>query len=132
MLNLIGTANTRTALERWQWYGYDPYTVSEGVPMSKLSESLNAAKTARLELKTTDLAKEFIRKAAMLSGQDMTSFIIAAAFEKAETVMERHQRIELSAEGFSRLHQILADAESAQPTQALRDLMRGADAERGN
>jgi len=100
--------------------------------MSKLSESLNASKTARLELKTTDLAKEFIRKAALLSGQDMTSFIIAAAFEKAETVMERHQRIELSAEGFSRLHQILADSESAQPTKALRDLMRGADAERGD
>jgi uncharacterized protein (DUF1778 family) len=132
MLNIIGTANTRTALELRERYGYDPSTISEEFPMSKLSESLNASKTARLELKTTDLAKEFIRKAALLSGQDMTSFIIAAAFEKAETVMERHQRIELSAEGFSRLHQILADSESAQPTKALRDLMRGADAERGD
>lgn len=98
--------------------------------MSKLNDSLNAPKTARLELKTTDLAKDFIRKAAMLSGQDMTSFIIASAFEKAEAVMERHQRIELSAQGFSRLQAILAAQESIEPTQQLKDLMRGTTADR--
>jgi uncharacterized protein (DUF1778 family) len=98
--------------------------------MSKFNESLNTPKTATLELKTTDFAKDFTRKAAMLSGQDMTSFIIASAFEKAEAVMARHQRIELSAQGFPGLHEILAEEESVEPTQQLKDLMRGTPADR--
>lgn len=130
MHNLIDTVDTRIEFEVRESYGYYPYSAFEVFPMSKLDESLSAPKTARLELKTTDHAKEFIRKAAMLSGQDMTSFIIASAFEKAEAVMERHQRIELTAQGFSRLHEILAAEESIEPTQPLKELMRGSTAGR--
>lgn len=128
MQNYIGTNIHGAALELRESYGYHPYLIPEDPPMSKLADSLNAPKTARLELKTTDFAKDFIRKAAMLSGQDMTSFIIASAFEKAEAVMERHQRIELSSKGFSRLHDILSSDEHAEPTQPLKALMRGTDA----
>jgi uncharacterized protein (DUF1778 family) len=130
MHNFVDTADTRIGFEVREAYGYYPYKALEVFSMSKLNETLNAPKTARLELKTTDFAKDFIRKAAMLSGQDMTSFIIASAFEKAEAVMERHQRIELSAQGFSRLHEVLAVEESVEPTRQLKDLMRGTSADR--
>lgn len=72
--------------------------------MSLATETLKGAKTARLDLKTTEFAKEFIRKAAAISGLDMTSFILASAFEKAEAVMETYQRIELSEKAFARAH----------------------------
>jgi len=61
--------------------------------MSTLVETLNTSKTARLDLKTTEFAKDFIRKAATISGLDMTSFIMSSAFEKAEAVMENYNRL---------------------------------------
>lgn len=93
--------------------------------MSDLLEALKAPKTARLELKTTDLAKETIRKAASLSGLDMTSFIMSSAFERAEAVLENFRRIEVSEQTFSRLQKILNEDKTAKPTKALLNLMRG-------
>lgn len=93
--------------------------------MSTSVENLNTAKTARLDLKTTEFAKEFIRKAATISGLDMTSFIMASAFKEAEAVMENYNRLELSEKAFSRLHEILRESEEeATPPPALVKLMR--------
>jgi uncharacterized protein (DUF1778 family) len=83
--------------------------------MSTATETLQGAKTARLDLKTTEFAKEFIRKAATISGLDMTSFILASAFEKAEAVMETYHRIELSEKAFARAH-ALSEQSEASPT----------------
>ncbi|MEJ5864047.1 DUF1778 domain-containing protein [Pseudomonas farsensis] len=97
-----------------------------GDPMSTSAESLNAAKTARLDLKTTEFAKEFIRRAATISGLDMTSFIMASAFKEAEAVMENYNRLALSDKAFSRLHEILGEGDEAvTPPPALVKLMRG-------
>lgn len=74
--------------------------------MSFTTESLQGAKTARLDLKTTEFAKEIIRRAASLSGVDMTSFIVASAFERAEAVLQNYQRIELSEKAFARAHEL--------------------------
>ncbi|WP_109754333.1 DUF1778 domain-containing protein [Pseudomonas sp. 43mfcvi1.1] len=93
--------------------------------MKTLDETLRTVKSARLEIKTTDFAKEFIKKAATISGLDMSSFIMASAFEKAEAVIENHRRIEVSEQAFSRLQQILLEDETAAPTSALLRLMRG-------
>ena len=79
--------------------------------MTELLELLKAPKTARLEIKTTDIAKETIRKAALLSGLDMTSF--------------NHRRIEVSEKTFARLQEVLNEDKSAKPTKALINLMRG-------
>ncbi|MRJ19434.1 DUF1778 domain-containing protein [Pseudomonas haemolytica] len=93
--------------------------------MTELFEALKAPKTARLEIKTTDIAKETIRKAANLSGLDMTSFIMSSAFERAEAVLENHRRIEVSEKTFARLQEVLNEDKTAKPTKALINLMRG-------
>jgi uncharacterized protein (DUF1778 family) len=93
--------------------------------MPTLADNLNTAKTARLDLKTTEFAKEFIRRAAAISGLDMTSFIMASAFKEAEAVMENYNRLELSEKAFSRLHEVLRDSDKeTSPPPALVKLMR--------
>lgn len=88
-------------------------------------DSLDASKSARLDLKTTEFAKEFIRKAAAISGLDMTSFIMSSAFEKAEAVMSSYNRLQLSSRAFERLHEVLRESETdATPTDELVRLMR--------
>jgi|CXWL01.2.fsa_nt_gi uncharacterized protein (DUF1778 family) len=93
--------------------------------MTELLEALKAPKTARLEIKTTDIAKDIIRKAAHLSGLDMTSFIMSSAFERAEAVLENHRRIEVSEKTFARLQEVLNEDRTEKPTKALINLMRG-------
>lgn len=93
--------------------------------MTTLEETLKTTKSARLEIKTTDFAKELIKRAATLQGLDMTSFIIASAFEKAEAVIESHNRIEASERAFARIRNILLEDETAAPSEALLRLMRG-------
>lgn len=96
-----------------------------GDQMPTSVDDLDSAKTARIDLKTTEFAKEFIRKAAIISGLDMTSFIMASAFKEAEVIMENYNRLELSEKTFSRLHEILNESdEEAKPTPALVKLMR--------
>ncbi|MCH4885554.1 MULTISPECIES: DUF1778 domain-containing protein [Pseudomonas] len=93
--------------------------------MSFVAETLQGAKTARLDLKTTEFAKEFIRKAATISGLDMTSFILASAFEKAEAVMDTYQRIELSEKAFARAHELSrASSEAPKANKNLVKLLR--------
>lgn len=80
-------------------------------------------KTARVELKTSDEAKDTIRQAAAAYGLDLSSFILSAAIERAEMVLERQRRRELSEAGWTRLNEVL-NSHSA-PTPALVSLMRG-------
>jgi uncharacterized protein (DUF1778 family) len=92
--------------------------------MAIRAETLNGAKTVRLDLKTTEFAKEFIRKAAAISGLDMTSFILASAFEKAEAVMETYQRVELTEKAFARAHEIVRNSEErCEPNENLVKLL---------
>lgn len=93
--------------------------------MTTLDKTQKQTKTARLEIKTTDFAKDLIKRAASLQGLDMTSFIIASAFEKAKAIIESHKRIEASERAFSRIQKILLEDETAAPSDALLRLMRG-------
>ena len=58
-----------------------------------------AVKNARIELKTTKEAKELLSKAAILDGLDLSSFMLAAAIEKARAILRDHTSIALSEEG---------------------------------
>lgn len=82
-----------------------------------------ASKNARVELKTSDEAKNTLRQAAAAYGLDLSSFIISAAIERAEKVLERQRRRELSESGWAKLNEVLNSHSS--PTPALVSLMRG-------
>lgn len=80
-----------------------------------------ALKNARMELKTTNNMKEMLKTAAALSGQDLTSFVLASAEEHAKTVLSDYQSLSLSREEQADFMQVLANP--SEPTQALRDLI---------
>ncbi|MBQ0758788.1 DUF1778 domain-containing protein [uncultured Zhongshania sp.] len=80
-----------------------------------------ALKDARIELKTSSSVKAYLQKAAQISGQDLTSFVLASAEARTREVMEQYSRLTLKSEA----HGALLDAlmSPAKPTNGLRDLM---------
>lgn len=78
-------------------------------------------KRARMELKTTDAAKEMLSLAAAMDGMDLTAFILGPAMDKARKVLTEHASISLTREGQEKLANLLLDA--APPTDAMRELM---------
>lgn len=81
----------------------------------------SALKDARMELKTTNSMKEMLKTAAALSGQDLTSFVLASAEEHAKAVLSDYQSLRLSLEEQTNFMQALASP--VEPTKALRELM---------
>lgn len=57
-----------------------------------------------------------LRAAADLSGETMTGFVLAAATERAELVIERAERIDISAKAFSKFVAALEQPASDMPT----------------
>ncbi len=53
-------------------------------------------KNARVELKTSPDAKNKLREAAQAVGVDLSAFILSAAMERAESVLDNQRRRELS------------------------------------
>jgi uncharacterized protein (DUF1778 family) len=53
-------------------------------------------------MRVSDRQERILRAAAEVTGETLTGFVLAAATERAETVLERAERIDLSAEAFER------------------------------
>ncbi|WP_230118542.1 type II toxin-antitoxin system TacA family antitoxin [Serratia marcescens] len=79
-------------------------------------------KDARVELKTTANLKDVLREAASAAGLDLTAFILNAALERAESVLDNQRRRQLSEQSWHQVNQLLS--EPAAPTLALQALMR--------
>lgn len=79
-------------------------------------------KNARVELKTSPDAKNRLREAAQAVGLDLSAFILSAAMERAESVLDNQRRRELSNQSWELMNQLIA--EPAQPTLALKALMK--------
>lgn len=79
-------------------------------------------KNARVELKTSTDLKDVLREAAMAAGLDLSAFILNAALERAESVLENQRRRKLSEQSWQQVNQLLS--EPAAPTLALKALMR--------
>lgn len=78
-------------------------------------------KNARVELKTSPDAKtNFVLAQAV--GVDLSAFILSAAMERAESVLDNQRRRELSNQSWELMNQLIA--EPAQPTLALKALMK--------
>jgi uncharacterized protein (DUF1778 family) len=53
-------------------------------------------------MRVSERQERLLRSAAELSGETLTGFVLAVATERAEQVLERAHRIELSSEAFQR------------------------------
>ena len=78
-------------------------------------------KRARMELKTTDAAKEMLSLAAAMEGMDLTAFILGPAMDKARKVLTEHASIALTRDGQVKLASLLL--RPTPPTDAMRELM---------
>jgi uncharacterized protein (DUF1778 family) len=93
--------------------------------MSKVAAFPNDArsvKNARVELKTSAELKDMLREAAAAAGLDLSAFILNAALERAESVLDNQRRRQLSIQSWQQVNQLLS--EPAAPTLALQALMR--------
>lgn len=79
-------------------------------------------KNARVELKTSSDLKDVLREAASAAGLDLSAFILNAALERAESVLDSQRRRQLSAQSWKQMNTLLS--EPAAPTLALQALMR--------
>jgi uncharacterized protein (DUF1778 family) len=82
-----------------------------------MSTELAETGYARLSCRVNKRIKHQAEKAASLLGQSITDFTESALAEKAEAVLERHERITLSERDFE--HFVALIENPAPPTQAL-------------
>lgn len=87
-----------------------------------LSNEVRSVKNARVELKTSADIKDLLREAAAAAGLDLSAFILNAAMERAETVLDNQRSRQLSAQSWQEVNQLLS--EPAAPTLTLQALMR--------
>jgi uncharacterized protein (DUF1778 family) len=59
-------------------------------------------RTGRINMRVNERQERVLRAAADLTGETLSGFMLAAATERAEEVLARAQRIEVSAETFRR------------------------------
>lgn len=96
--------------------------MNKATSLAALPGTDKALKNARVELKTSSDAKNVLREAAEALGLDLSAFILSAAMERAESVLDNQRRRELSDKSWELMNQLLS--EPAQPTLALKALMK--------
>jgi len=57
-------------------------------------------RTGRIHMRVSPRQELVLRAAAELTGETLTGFVLSAATERAETVLERAERLEVSAQAF--------------------------------
>ena len=80
-----------------------------------------AFKNARMELKTTMSVKKLLKSAALLTGQDLTAFVLMSAEERAKSVISEYQSLSLSHK--EQVDFMTALINPSKPTEALKKLM---------
>jgi uncharacterized protein (DUF1778 family) len=78
--------------------------------------SVQPARHGRINMRVNDHHERVLRAAANLRGETLTGFVLSVATERAEEVLERTQRISLSAEAFKRFVDALDAPVAEMPT----------------
>jgi uncharacterized protein (DUF1778 family) len=60
------------------------------------------ASRRRINMRVSERQEQLLRAAAELSGETLTGFVLSVATERAEQVLERAHRIDLSSDAFQR------------------------------
>jgi uncharacterized protein (DUF1778 family) len=83
------------------WHECGTKMYAPGVYTRTVSQA-GPEQTGRIHMRVSERQERILRAAAELTGETMTGFVLAAATERAETVLERAERINLSAQAFQR------------------------------
>lgn len=83
--------------------------------------STTVLKGARIELKTSKDLKDILNSAVSLTGQNLTSFVLASAEERAREVLSRYQSLSLTHN--EQVNFMRALENPGMPNQNLRNLM---------
>lgn len=67
-------------------------------------------------MRVSERQERVLRAAADLNGETLTGFVLAAATERAQEVLERAERIDVSAEAFERFVAALDGPAEEMPT----------------
>ena len=86
-----------------------------------MATAIQSPEQVRLSCRVSARIKKRAEDAASLLGQSITDFTEAALDEKAQAVLERHERITLSERDFARFTALLENPKP--PTPELRDAM---------
>ena len=86
-----------------------------------MAVATKSAEQSRLNCRVSTRIKKRAEDAAALLGQSITDFTEAALEEKAQAVLERHERITLSERDFARFVEMIENPQP--PTQGLREAM---------
>ena len=63
---------------------------------------VESKRQARINMRVSERQERVLRAAAELSGETLTGFVLGVATERAEQVLERANRVDLSAQAFGR------------------------------
>lgn len=83
--------------------------------------STSVLKDARMELRTSKALKDMLHAAASRTGQDLTSFVLTSAEERAKVVLSQYHTLSLSHN--EQVNFMRALKKPGKPNQNLRDLM---------
>ena len=78
--------------------------------------SVGEERRGRLNLRVDPRLQARLRAAAEANGETVTGFVLAAAADRAEEVLQRTERIAIDAEAFARFAAALDAADEAMPT----------------
>ena len=78
--------------------------------------SVGEERRGRLNLRVDPRLQARLRAAAEANGETVTGFVLAAAAERAEEVLQRAERIAIGAEAFARFSAALEGADETMPT----------------
>ena len=73
-------------------------------------------RSRRINMRVSDQQERILRAAAELSGETLTGFVLSVATARAQDVVERSQRIEVSTEVFERFVAALDGPAKDMPT----------------
>jgi uncharacterized protein (DUF1778 family) len=79
---------------------------------------IESSRPRRLNMRVSERQERVLRAAADLSGETLTGFVLGAATERAEEVLDRAQRIELGREAFTRFIEAIDRPAEEMPTLA--------------
>ena len=83
---------------------------------NRFMASVGSTRSGRINMRVSEHQERVLKAAADLSSETLTGFVLSVATERAEEILERAQRIELSSAAFTRFARALDAPIEEMPT----------------